>query len=134
MNDPHKGQRYLKGVVSKVKDQVGGKKEAYRHYVLTGVMNLVIQADKDESGEFDHRKIKHLILYIKAPPSVSVNEKKFAKAIKREPSLVLVLAFLVQDLGTRRDNIIPRNASLHLIELQVMATSKKHESKAPRKK
>ena len=131
MNDPHKGRKYLKGVVKKYKKQMIEKTEAYRQYVITDVMNLVIRADKDESGEFDDREIKHLIRYIKALPTVQVNEKKLSKAIKKERSLYSVLS-LVQDLS-KKD--VPSKKRIFTfdeqkIELQVIAMSKQYEQKA----
>jgi hypothetical protein len=109
--EPNLNVRKLAKLAKENNRIVEEKKKIVRQDIMADLMKKVMKADKDESGEFDDNEIKRLLRYVKSVPSITVNERKFTKAVKKERSLNAVLE-LVHDIA--RDDI-PDNKRIFVI-------------------
>jgi hypothetical protein len=100
--DQNRNVQSLIGLVAEHKEVLKEISNLLRQGIMADLMKLVYKADKDESGEFDDAEIKRLVRYIKGLPSVTVNERRLTKAIKKKRSIQAVME-LIHDIA--RDDI-----------------------------
>ena len=96
------------------------KRKLIRQDMVASVMRAVIRADADESGEFDDQEITRLVRCVKGLPNIIVNERRLARAVRKERGFFSVLE-LVHDIG-RFD--IPAKKRIFLIDDPLFADEK----------
>jgi hypothetical protein len=121
--DQNRNVQSLIGLVAEHKEVLKEISNILRQGIMADLMKLVYKADKDESGEFDDAEIKRLVRYIKGLPSVTVNERRLTKAIKKKRSIQTVME-LIHDIA--RDDI-PMKERIFILyeEAQPPRTEKK---------
>jgi hypothetical protein len=96
--DQNLNVKNLCDLVAKNQKIIQEKKKLMRSDLAEELISFVLQADEDESGDFDDKEIKILLGYIKTLPAIKVNEKRLKRAIEQGRSLSAVLD-LVKDIS-----------------------------------
>lgn len=92
---------------------IDAKKKTLIVGIQQDLMESLLKADNDFSGDFSEREIKRMLNYLRGLPSVKVNEQLIAQAIKNDNCIVSMMN-LVRAITKVRSNILDHAVWLHM--------------------
>ena len=110
------------------------KQKLVRQDVVASVVDAVLKADIDDSGDFSAKEVRRMINYIKGLPSVEIDERKLQKALAKDKSVASIID-IVNDLGCENT---PKERRIFILNFQDNSLAKsvvaRQEEEAKKKK